>query len=622
MQSPDVRTLRSDSSSFSVKAAVSGMKCLLPLRLTSTFDSVPDVSSAAPAFNQTTFEPEDSPKKISPRSKKLSHRGLYFPQIPLVIRPEQYRDTPVYTDAGSPIPGQAYYPQFDFWRKFSSSISSSDEDECVSECSSPNTLASDPEYQDCVHMSITKPKEVQCFEQSPTSGQTGSCRNSDMSFKCLGDDQFVHEPNEIIDSFDEKSLFDSRCLPDILADNMPPNYVGRGWIAEPIRENIIEEDESDITTPPMTPKTKSLPVHEPIPNSPLTIPPRSSSFIQTRTRPSLYPLDIDAQPERKLSQEDVFAKETGHERYQDSFDDSYSLPEEEYSTSASTSSKEVEPPIDDQALKYRVGTARVQSLFGHHNHNPVTGSLVRSHGDTALTVVEDLVRYFPFHPSIDFGSHISTVRTQLHLISAQQNKYGPGAASSPQERQPPDKKWSRARRLTASISSLTKSTTDTTPSTPTFPSLSDSPIYDPTAHIDITPLQRIFPSSAPTVIQPLYAYLLGYILILEIRTITRLNQRTRSLVKATRMLGVPLLPDKPPTANDHIDQLVFAKRVDAVIASLQNSIYCLVTAMEPDAGNRNGARGFIDGCFGRCLLELVEGCEDRVGLVGKCNSAI
>jgi hypothetical protein len=152
MQSPDFRTPKSDSSSFSVKAAVSGMKTLLPLKLTSTFDSVSEVSAASPSFNRATFGTEESPTKKSPRSKKLSHRGRYFPQIPLVIRPEQYRDTPVYTDAGSPIPGQAYYPQFEFWRKFSSSISSSDEDKCVSECSSPNTVASDPEYQDCVHM--------------------------------------------------------------------------------------------------------------------------------------------------------------------------------------------------------------------------------------------------------------------------------------------------------------------------------------------------------------------------------------------------------------------------------------------------------------------------------------
>jgi hypothetical protein len=371
----------------------------------------------------------------------------------------------------------------------------------------------------------------------------------------------------------------------------------------------------------MTPKTKSLPIHEPIPNSPLSIPPRSSSFIKTRSRSNLFPVDINTHNDRMVSQEDVFTKETGYERDQDSFDDSYSLPEEGYNTSASTSSEEAEPPFDDQALKYRVGTARVQSLFGHHNHNSVTGSLVRSHGDTALTVVEDLVRYFPFHPSIDFGSHISTVRTQLHLISSQQNKYCPGAASSPQGRQPPDKKWSRARRLTASISSLTKNATDTAPSTPVFPSLPDNPTYDPTAHIDLTPLQRIFPSSAPTVIQPLYAYLLGYILILEIQAITHLNQRTRSLVKATRMLGVPLLPDKPPTANNHIDHLVFAKRVDAVVTSLQNSIYCLVTAMEPDVGNRDGARGFVGGCFGRCLLELVKGSEERVELVGRCVSA-
>jgi hypothetical protein len=154
------------------------------------------------------------------------------------------------------------------------------------------------------------------------------------------------------------------------------------------------------------------------------------------------------------------------------------------------------------------------------------------------------------------------------------------------------------------------------PSTPIFNSISDSPVYDPNAHIDLQPLQRIFPLAATTVVQPLYAYILGYILVLEIQSITNLNQRTRSLVKATRMLGVPL-PDKPPTANDHIDNLVFAKRVEAVITSLQNSIYYLVTAIEPDVGSGKGAKGFAGGFMMRSLTELILSCEERSSLLIK-----
>jgi hypothetical protein len=316
------------------------------------------------------------------------------------------------------------------------------------------------------------------------------------------------------------------------------------------------------------------------------------------------------------SQDDAILQRFGGNK-QDSFDDSDSMPEDDYYTSPSTSSDEAQPAVNEQSTKYRVGTARVQSLFGNHNYHPVTGTLLPNPGDTALTVVEDLVRYFPFHPSIDFRSHISTVRTQLHLISSQRNQFSPGTALPHTERQPPEKKWSRVRRLTASISSLTKFTNDNISSTSVFSSISDAPIYDPNAHIDLEPLQRIFPLADTTTIQPLYAYVLGYFLILETQSITRLNQRTQSLSKATRILGVPLLPDKPPSANDHIDNLVFAKRIDSVITSLQNSIYCLVTAMDPDTGNRGGAWGFAESFMMRSLIELISNVEERTSLLVK-----
>jgi hypothetical protein len=92
MQSPEIRSLKSCSSSFSAKAAVSGMKSLLPLKLSNTTLSVPELHSSSPPFTPTTIGLEDPPTERSPRSKKLSHRGRYFPQIPLVIRPEHYRD--------------------------------------------------------------------------------------------------------------------------------------------------------------------------------------------------------------------------------------------------------------------------------------------------------------------------------------------------------------------------------------------------------------------------------------------------------------------------------------------------------------------------------------------------
>jgi hypothetical protein len=83
------------------------------------------------------------------------------------------------------------------------------------------------------------------------------------------------------------------------------------------------------------------------------------------------------------------------------------------------------------------------------------------------------------------------------------------------------------------------------------------------------------------------------------------------------MLGVPLLPNKPPSANNHIDNLVFTKRVDAVITSLQNSIYCLVTPMEPDTANRGGAQGFAACFMMRSLIGLVASIEEKTSLLVK-----
>ena len=85
------------------------------------------------------------------------------------------------------------------------------------------------------------------------------------------------------------------------------------------------------------------------------------------------------------------------------------------------------------------------------------------------------------------------------------------------------------------------------------------------------------------------------------------------------MLGVPLRADKPRTVNDRIDSFIFAKRARAVTESLENSIFCLVTAMDPELGGMGGkgAKGWIDSLGMRSLIELVGSCEERNRLLVK-----
>lgn len=154
-----VRAARRVSSCLSVKTPVTtrvfGMKALRPLTLSTTsldtqvYNPQPqpqqaeELQSPVTTISRLTFGGQgESPKKSqkSPRSKKLSRRGRYFPRLPLSIHPER-RDIPVYTDAGSPIPSPAYFTT-EFPHTLSPTNSCLSEEEWLAGCSSPNTETS------------------------------------------------------------------------------------------------------------------------------------------------------------------------------------------------------------------------------------------------------------------------------------------------------------------------------------------------------------------------------------------------------------------------------------------------------------------------------------------------
>ncbi|KAG9228709.1 hypothetical protein BJ875DRAFT_227079 [Amylocarpus encephaloides] len=109
----------------------------------------------------------------------------------------------------------------------------------MSECSSPNT---DPSIcqPPCVRMDIDYgPHGIACIETSP---QRSTPRSSKLSFQCIGEpdgpgDFANHDQSEI----ESTTHSDSRCLPLLLAQSMPPEGVVEGWLRGTPCDTITEE---------------------------------------------------------------------------------------------------------------------------------------------------------------------------------------------------------------------------------------------------------------------------------------------------------------------------------------------------------------------------------------------
>jgi hypothetical protein len=104
---------------------VSGMKNLLPLRLLSPplpnldFWTTPNRST----FGEAKFEPE-----VDQSQTEVDTAGFNITRRPPNTRARLYRDTPIYTKAGSPLLGDAYVPQEQFC--FNCSPPGSSYDDC------------------------------------------------------------------------------------------------------------------------------------------------------------------------------------------------------------------------------------------------------------------------------------------------------------------------------------------------------------------------------------------------------------------------------------------------------------------------------------------------------------
>lgn len=176
------RVMKRTSSTNSMRRSVTGMKSLLPLKLSPAklaekeWPSLPSPSIQRSTFGIPAYTTRSTQ---SIRERRGRHK---LPPTKVKIHPERYRDTPIYSDPGSPIPGRAYY---------------TDDDVCFN-CSPPGSPCNEScifnEYEETYSDEGSDAGSVRFGSIPETSGYTDSRastasgeRNSDLSFKCRGE---------------------------------------------------------------------------------------------------------------------------------------------------------------------------------------------------------------------------------------------------------------------------------------------------------------------------------------------------------------------------------------------------------------------------------------------------
>jgi hypothetical protein len=212
-QKEKVRSVQRSGSVNALQRSVSGMKALLPLKLSSSMASSTWSSPARiqrSGNDSTLRKPHHSPKRKSNAPQSM------------IIPREQYRDTPVYTEPGSPLLNLAYYTDEEVC------LSSSPIEPCCDESSIIHGDASscggseerDPEDKVGETSLPGGPKRI-----NPPS------RNSDLSFRCLG------ESGSLFKSLlrDEGAWLSSpkaESLPQLLAESLPVEHDLEGWLSD------------------------------------------------------------------------------------------------------------------------------------------------------------------------------------------------------------------------------------------------------------------------------------------------------------------------------------------------------------------------------------------------------
>lgn len=240
------------SSTSSVRRSVTGMKHLLPLKLSSSGRSEQEWPSPTSSHRSTFGFSVRSPPSLLERRAK--HKNI---PPPMSIRPGKYRDTPIYTAAGSPMMCRAYYIDEEVCFGCSPGNSSCDESFSFQDYDS----SSDEGYR-CGEWLRSVPEGIVGGGSRPSTGSVDGTRDSDMSFKCRGEYDsaetplFRDEAAWLSSSSPARSLSNARSNEP--GEVAPMGHGAEGWLDD---ASSYDGDDDDILVSASNSQISSLPPH-------------------------------------------------------------------------------------------------------------------------------------------------------------------------------------------------------------------------------------------------------------------------------------------------------------------------------------------------------------------------
>jgi hypothetical protein len=239
-RNPSKRSARSAKRSDSINSlrrSVSGMKRLLPLKLSS---SLPTTTWNSPKLPQRTtfgFEVHPGHDSLLKNSHQSSNQRFKAPP-PITIRREKYRDTPVYTEPGSPLLSLVYFTD-DQMCLSSPPTESCDESSIFDRYASHSSENNDFEDLD----------EDTPLPEGLSPRTNRHSRSSELSFKCLGEPGrplFRDEGAWLSSPLSRWNAHKEDPFPQRLADNMPVERDIEGWLSTSETSSICDDANEDL----------------------------------------------------------------------------------------------------------------------------------------------------------------------------------------------------------------------------------------------------------------------------------------------------------------------------------------------------------------------------------------
>jgi len=504
------KTLKRESS----KRSVHSMKSLLPLKLLSPTLPQPDIWPSTSQDQRSTFGAIPSAQDSSRVKGKINNPlGL---RLSLVAPGQSHRDTPIYNEPGSPLPGRAYYSDEDLCINCSSSALDCDDGCEFRDYNDAGNQERENEFDDEFARS---PDAIDGADYRRRSHVSDALRSSGMSFQCSGETLVPSEAAWLSSSLPnspESRLARRRSNLRVplernveswlshTASELGEDVLACATVISPIKAQVIEVNTTRLSYETLPPRTSSLNA----PNS-ATLPVGRYSWASS----------------------DDSAPDTPRGEWE--FDDSRSpcnepqwvFPNRRFDLAMNSppmSPKIFPDPPAASRFSYSVMSAGIETDEDPNMASRWSFDTTMSEDKSNIDIItdlEDIVSGFPINMLVPDTPCISDIRLALNNT----NPKSPSLDNSPRTKEfhfnfTNDRRsvanFSRPRKTNNLTSS--RSTPMIRPTAWRTSYISYSTTIQPTTHLptpDLSPLTRIFPNGSEYAQSGLYAHILAHLFL-------------------------------------------------------------------------------------------------------------